>query len=107
MLSKKERVTTRHFTEVLTTGKTVFHPLFSVRVLQNKDKIFKLAAVVPKAVAKKAVKRNELRRVVYNFALQNKAFFKKDCSYIVFLKKGTEKMSHKELFSEMNRFFKV
>ncbi len=107
MLPKKERVDTKRFNEALASGKTVFHPLFSVRTLKTKDESFKVAAVVPKAVAKGAVKRNELRRLVYNFALQSKGFFKKSTTYIIFLKKGSEKLPPNELLEALTHFFKL
>lgn len=66
MLPKKNRVDKKLFAIILQKGKFVGSSNISLRFLFNKDAVSpRIAFVAPKNVAKKAVKRNLLRRRGY------------------------------------------
>lgn len=65
MLSKKNRLSTPLFQEVIKNGKRADSFLFSLTFLEGTNQKTALSVVVSKKVAARAVKRNELRRRVY------------------------------------------
>lgn len=64
MLPKKKRVTKDIFQDIMDKGNVVHGSFFILRYL--KQDIPQYAVVAPKKIAKTAVKRNSLRRKVYN-----------------------------------------
>jgi ribonuclease P protein component len=65
MLRKNRRITTKNFPSGK-TGKLFSAPHFSLKAVSSPDSLVaRFAVVVSKKVATKAVKRNHLRRVIY------------------------------------------
>jgi ribonuclease P protein component len=64
MLPKKRRLTSAEVREVIARGVNVRGSIVSLKYLVNKG-VFKVSVVAPKSVAKRAVDRNRLRRVLY------------------------------------------
>ena len=65
MLPNSQRLSTKQFEEVLKKGRVVHNPLFWLRILKT-DGNTKIAVISPQKIAKSAVKRNEIRRRIYN-----------------------------------------
>ena len=70
MLPKKNRVDTKEVDKIFKDSKFLNSSSFSFKYLKNKGRENKISFIVPKNVAKLAVKRNFLRRRGYS-ALQN------------------------------------
>ena len=102
MLSRKNRINTELFKEVLKNGRVHNFNFFSLRVLklppQDENRF---AFVAPKKIFKKAVQRNLLRRRGYN-AVKNE--FGKSASSLAavfFLKKGAEELNFEDFKNEI------
>ncbi len=63
MLSKKNRLSRKEFSEYFKLGKRHHTPLFTLVYCENNA--FKASAVISKKIAKTAVARNKFRRRVY------------------------------------------
>jgi ribonuclease P protein component len=64
MLAKKARLTGHEVREILKSGRLIRTPSISVKYRPGEQT--KVGVVVSKKVAKKAVKRNQLRRAIYD-----------------------------------------
>ncbi len=64
MLPKSKRLSTREVREVLRRGHSARAEFLSVKFIKN-NTTMRTAAVVQKSVARSAVKRNHLRRTLY------------------------------------------
>jgi len=64
MLSRRHRLRSDEVAEIMRRGKSLRGTYLSAKIIERGDTI-RYAAVVPKAVAKKAVDRNRLRRALY------------------------------------------
>ncbi|MDA8611254.1 ribonuclease P protein component [Candidatus Pacebacteria bacterium] len=62
MLSKRDRITTERFKDIIENGKTVRSAVLYTKLLPNK--IHRFSVVVPKKVVKSAVRRNLLKRKI-------------------------------------------
>lgn len=63
MLAKKKRITKELFQVIMKNGRVIHSPLFTFRYIKHDPGY---AFAVPKAVSKRAVDRNSLRRKGYN-----------------------------------------
>ncbi len=98
MLPKTKRVERSVFPETLQRGKSVYSPFLNLKCLKRNDaKESKFSFVVSKAVAKKAVDRNLLRRRGYSTIKDNQAKIKDSFTCIFFFKKESIKLSFREL----------
>jgi len=66
VISKKHRVNKGLFDEIFKQGKVIHSPIFLFKFIKNLENKGFFSFVVPKTVAKSAVKRNALRRKGYN-----------------------------------------
>ena len=64
MLPKRRRLSTREVREVMKHGRSLRGELLSVKFIKT-GTVLRAAAVVQKSVARSAVKRNHLRRALY------------------------------------------
>lgn len=64
MLPRKERLTKTVFNTVLEKGRVIHSPLFLLRILGG-QKNTGISAVASKKIAKTAVERNRIRRLIY------------------------------------------
>ena len=64
MLPKHRRLTTAEVAQVLKSGRSKRATYISIKILQTETP-FAVSVVVSKAVARKAVERNTLRRTIY------------------------------------------
>src|SRR6476620_3631920 len=98
MLPKKKRVERTIFPETLGRGKSAYSPFLNLKCLKRSDKNeSKFSFVVSKAVAKKAVQRNLLRRRGYSVIKDNQSKIKESFTCIFFFKKESVSLSFKEL----------
>ncbi len=98
MLSKNKRVKRSIFPETLQRGKSAYSPFLSLKCLKRSDaRESKFSFVVSKAVAKKAVERNLLRRRGYSIIKDNQSKIKGSFTCIFFFKKEAINLSFKEL----------
>lgn len=87
MISKKNRVNKDLFNKIFKEGSIIHSPIFLFKYIKNLENKGLYSFVVPKTVAKSAVKRNSLRRKGYN-SLRNIGIIG-GISGIFFYKKGT------------------
>ncbi len=99
MLSKKHRISKGIFPSA-TKGRRYFYALFSIT---HKDATSGplFAVVVGKSVGKTAVLRNKVRRRFYESLHKYLTKIKNKGHYIFFVKKGAEKVTFKEIDSEI------
>jgi len=73
MLPKSNRLNIRtSFQQIRSTGKKIYHPLLSFYYIQKTDNIAPLLnSVISKKVAKSAVKRNRIRRLIHTSLQKN------------------------------------
>jgi ribonuclease P protein component len=84
MLPKRERLDTKRFDEIIASGRNISAGAFYLKAL-NSD-LLRFSVVIPKKVAKSAIKRHLLKRRVFNSIKENKAIFPVG-DYIVFANK--------------------
>ncbi len=65
MLPKRNRVNKKGIDLIFKTGKLVISPSFTFKFIKTKFSAVQISFIVPKSVAKFAVKRNLLRRLGY------------------------------------------
>lgn len=96
MLPKKKRIAKNVFNGVLKAGKSAFSPYMTLRYTATSGQS-RFAAVVPKAVAKKAVERNHIRRRIYESvkSVEKSVIFGYSC--VFFAKKEIVSLTFAEL----------
>lgn len=71
-------------------GRVVHSPLFLLRVLVEGGEPARIAATVPQKVAKKAVSRVRIRRIIYDAVLPSLSGLKNGLKVIIFAKGGDD-----------------
>ncbi len=87
------------FDEILKRGKRFQTPLFSV--VFEKTEPFRIAVVISKKVAKKAVLRNRNKRLIRHILRELKGVFTGTC--VVYIKKDISLMEHALLKQEVEK----
>lgn len=64
MLPSSQRLSVEQFNDVMKRGKVSHSPLFIIRTVKVDGKTA-ISAVAPQKIAKKAVERNKIRRIMY------------------------------------------
>lgn len=104
MLPKRQRNTRRQVEQLIRDGKRVNSPLFTLVFFVNKEeKNIKISASVPKKVSNKAVVRNKIRRRTYHSLRHFLSNIKTGTSLLFIAKKGVDKISFKELSSDLEQ----
>ncbi|WGH27687.1 MAG: ribonuclease P protein component [Candidatus Shikimatogenerans bostrichidophilus] len=67
-------------------GKKINKKIFNIKYLKNK-KYNKILIIIPKKFIKKAVKRNKIKRIIYNSYLINKYILCNNLFFIIFIYK--------------------
>lgn len=101
MLPKNNRLKKEEVAEILKKGRVLSSPFFRVKYIASRKEI-KASGVVSKKISKSAVKRNALRRKIYN-VVSSKITELKGVSMVIFLQKTPEKDSFLELTDLLNR----
>jgi ribonuclease P protein component len=104
MISKKNRVNKGLFDKIFKEGAFIHSPIFMFKYVKNPGNKGIFSFVVPKTVAKTAVKRNSLRRKGYN-TLKNIGIID-GISGVFFYKKGTSLSSLPEIRESVTMILK-
>ncbi|MCD8563893.1 MAG: ribonuclease P protein component [Candidatus Pacebacteria bacterium] len=98
MLARSRRISRLEFETLFTEKRSLFTETVSLLyTLKNTEKPSKFAVIVSKKVAKKAVQRNYLRRVVYTIIQKNDHIIQKTgCAGILNIKKGFAELSYEK-----------
>jgi ribonuclease P protein component len=105
MVLKYKRIPKELFEKVFKEGKSLNTPIFrAIFQKNNKENLIRFSFVVPKAVSKKAVIRNKLKRWGFHVN-RDLPEPKKPLIYIVFLKKGVEKLDFVTFKKELQSIF--
>ena len=99
MLRKNERLKRSEFNRFFSLGRRLQSKLF--QVVFHPHKSFHASVVVSKKVEKSAVKRNKIRRRLYDILRRHKDAGGKSGIYIIIVKGGANKLSYKELKKEL------
>ncbi len=101
MLPKNNRLKKEEVAEILKKGRVLSSPFFRVKYIAS-GKETKASGVVSKKISKSAVKRNALRRKIYN-VVSSQLEGIKGFSMVIFLQKTPEKDSFLELAGLLSR----
>jgi ribonuclease P protein component len=94
MLAKKNRADKKNVDLVFKNGRFLNLFLFSIRFfIQDSKKEAKISVIVPKNIAKLAVKRNRLRRITYGVLKDLIKFLPKGLVGVILFKKYEEDSS--------------
>lgn len=102
MFKKQCRLHTSEFKEVFNFGKTVKHPLFTIKVKENTGKHSRFAVVVSKKVFKKAHDRNYLKRKCIHALKEIEAGLPKN-DYIFILSFDAKDIQYKDLITNLRK----
>ncbi len=110
MLPKKQRVSTRLFSEINKGSKKIDTPLFLLKArFVPQGQISKFSCVVSKKVSKSAVSRNRIRRVFYSAIKNSLPKQAKGVVFVFYLKsealQAKQKDFEKEIRNVFNKFF--
>jgi ribonuclease P protein component len=94
MLPKKKRLDTKRFDEIIASGRNISAGAFYLKAL--KSDTLRFAVVIPKKMAKSAIKRHLLKRRVFNSIKENKTLFPSG-DYIVFANKEVTEMDMSQI----------
>jgi len=89
MISKKNRLSRFEFNQVKKSGRKIFHLSFLIFYVPGRN--LKVSVVVSKKIAKKAVRRNLLRRHIYDHLAKH--YPKLSHNIIIYLQKYEENLS--------------
>ena len=109
MLPKKQRTPKATFEMVLKEGRPFFSPYLTLKLIKKTSEInqkSRFSFVVPKAVAKKAVDRNFLRRRGYAAISANRSGINNGFLCILFLKKEALKLEYADFKQEVENLLK-
>jgi ribonuclease P protein component len=96
MISQKQRISRGEFQSLLKKGRSFHSPLFSLSISKDVPGE-RFAVVVSKKVAKKAVRRNKLRRWAYSILQKHQDSIFSDVACIFFYKKTPEDISFQDV----------
>lgn len=86
MIPQKNKISHLFFKNLLKQGKSINTPYFSLRVNNHSYEDFRLACVVSRKIARKAVKRNLSKRRFLSIVFSHTNILCPHMSYIFFLK---------------------
>lgn len=101
MLPKKNKLTSTLFRIFGSKGRVYTSEHLNLRFSDAKKDNYRVSVVVSKKVAKKAVKRNLLKRRVFSIVSENKKDLKEGGIYTFYLKKGSLDVDFNDLKKEV------
>jgi ribonuclease P protein component len=104
MLPNSQRLSVKQFEEVLKKGRVVHNPLFWLRILKTEGNT-KVSVISPQKVAKSAVKRNEIRRKIYNIVRNYIDLLPNEHRLILCPKETTNKAEDKQILDSVKDIF--
>lgn len=105
MLPKKHRLSLSSYKHFSKRTKRLFSPEFQITAAQN-DSILKVAIVVSKKVAKKAVDRNHIKRLISESLRKNIANIKFSGNVAIFVKKNISDLTQTQVEGLILKIFK-
>jgi len=107
MLPKKYRIDKKLLEEVVKKGKKISsqHLFAKTLVIDRENPLFGI--IVLSGVAPNAVTRNKIKRRARNIVLKIIPRIKRELAGVIFLGKGCEKLTFKELEKEINDIFNI
>lgn len=99
MLPKKERLTREEFNRFFSVGKRKHSP--SLQCIYAPHDTLHVSVVISKKIYKSAVKRNKLRRRIYDMVRRYRAQHALTGVYIIIAKAGVTSLSHTALHDEV------
>jgi ribonuclease P protein component len=100
MLPKKERLSRSEFNRFIFSGKKISSPSF--QLIHAKSVTFHASVVIPKKVERRAVRRNKLRRQMYDIVRRNKKGGMRGI-FIFIARNGIERRSYQEIKNEIEK----
>jgi len=91
------------FRRVFTKGRRSEFRYLRIIFLKNSLGLARISVVIPKAVDKRAVVRNKLRRRILEWIRIRSAVLNLPIDLIMVLKKGAASVARKELYEELDR----
>jgi len=104
MLSKKERLSRKEFSRFFSLGKRSNSKIFTL--VYSPHPTFQASVVVPKKVEKSAVKRNKIRRQIYDIVRSHQKTEDFVGVFIFLLKSNTKELKHEEVIEEVLEIIK-
>jgi len=110
MLARRNRIPSSFFPTREKPRDRATSPFFTVRVWDGKTPANRFAVIVSRKVAKTAVLRNRIRRIIYSLIHQNKFDVREDCYDVVIIaQKGITHATTQEiaehLVKTLNKIF--
>lgn len=104
---KKFEIVKEHyeFDNIINKGKSIGNKVFSIYFLKHDEEYPKFGIAVGKKIGN-AVTRNKYKRIIRNIVDNNKLLFKKDCDYIIIIKRKCLDLSFKELNDNLSELVK-
>ncbi|MBD3328103.1 ribonuclease P protein component [Candidatus Peregrinibacteria bacterium] len=106
MISRKNRLKRSEVKQVLKKGQKIFSPVFSIKFVENREATNKFAVIVSKKVTPKAIKRNLLRRQIYEILRLNKDLSEKKYNIIIIGSPKILEMTYSEMEQNIKSLLK-
>jgi ribonuclease P protein component len=107
MLKKENRIRLKNnFDQVFKHGTSFYYKMLGVKVLSNKLDLSRLGVVVSTKVSKKAVKRNQLKRIIRDFFQDNLEKIEKGKDVIIITLPDIENKEKSEIKEVLFKAFK-
>lgn len=100
MFKKRFRLKTSEFKEVFNCGRTIKNPIFVLKTKKNNLPYSRVAVVVSKKIANKAVERNHYKRRFIS-ALENIVDTFPVADYVFILNSGIKEIQYKDLINNL------
>ncbi|MFC1749810.1 ribonuclease P protein component [Pseudomonadota bacterium] len=106
MIPKTFRLPKNNIKQVLHKGQRLDEKYFSYKYIHSNKKVSRFCVIVSSKVDAKAVKRNLLRRRIYETIRLNKEILSAACDIIIIAKKGATEIKFEELTQEITKSLK-
>jgi len=107
MLKKENRIRLKNnFDHVFKHGTSLYYKILGVKVLSNKLDCSRLGVIVSTKVSKKAVKRNQLKRIIRDFFQDNLEKIEKGKDVIIITLPDIENKEKSEIKEVLFKAFK-
>lgn len=104
MLPKKYRLPIQKF---LKNGRTKITrgKYFFIKTRPNNLSFSRFGVIVSGKVSKSAVKRNKIKRIIFNFIRLNEYFFKKGIDILIIILVSVNQLTKQEIESELKKLY--
>lgn len=95
----------REFKSIFRGGRRVDSPFLSVRFITSKLSCARFGFVIPRAVSRRAVTRNKIRRRAREWIRRNDRLLSLPYDFAIFFKSGVVELGRKNFYEELRRIF--